>query len=491
MTTYPWPKVPWPHQLKEFEEHRDDDNRALLWQMRTGKTRSALDVAFYRHAKGDIDGVLILAPNGVHYNWIRRQIPQHAWIGHKWIGMAWQATEAKKPHHQAILERVLTSNDDHLPFLAVNSESLIHDKAAAVIAKFLKKRRVMVIVDEAHDFRSPGSRRTKRARALVKRCTVRRILTGTSTSNGPLGAYSQFELLGKGTLGFGTFAEFEAEYATYERLKTKGGQSYDKLQGYKNLEDLQRRIAEHSSVVLRSEVDMSEIVFDTRDVLMTDHQQDSYRTLVRDLILEMESGEEVEALNGGAMMVKLQQIASGFVVDTAGAVHDVVPDDKNPRLLALVDEAQNCDGKMIVWCKYHEDIKRVVRTLRALGRNPVEYHGRIHSQAQRQAAVDGFQEDPAVTDFVGQPRAGGVGLELKSADLMIWYSHTFDLIEREQANERASAVGGKAMVVRDIVMPGTIDERILELLDSKRSVADMLTGTGLRDRLITMLRGML
>lgn len=485
----PWPKDPWAHQQQEWERYRDDDARALLWQMRTGKTRATVDVAFYRaFDRFDVDGVLILAPNGVHVNWIRRQLPQHAWTGMPWRGYAWQASERTRPENVRA-ERELLAYRDGLPFLAVNSESLVNDDASKLIAKFLEKRRVMLIVDESHNFRTPGSRRTKRARALAKYCPVRRILTGTAIDNSPLAAYSQFELLRAGALGFGRFAEFEGFFAEYETKKTRGGRSYETLKAYRNLEVLRERMAQFSSVVLREDCeDMSGIIRDQRTVLMSDEQSRAYKSLLQEFILELENGVEIDALEAGVRHMKLQQVLSGFVIGNDGVAHDLVPDDVNPRLQALVDELQGSNDKAIVWCKFQEDIKRVVRALRKAGRNPVEYHGKIHSQAKRQEAVDAFQTDPTVTDFVGQPAAGGAGLDLSAADVIVWYSHTFDLIERSQADERASAVGGKAIVVKDFVVPNSADEYILANLEAKRDVREMVTGRGLRDHLLATFR---
>ena len=81
---------------------------------------------------------------------------------------AWQASEAAKPAHATSLEKVMAVDEARLAVLAVNSESIIHDKPAKVIARFLKvhKGNVLLVVDESHDFRSPGSKRTKRARSL-------------------------------------------------------------------------------------------------------------------------------------------------------------------------------------------------------------------------------------------------------------------------------------------------------------------------------------
>lgn len=482
------------HQQDEWDRHRDDDARALLWQMRTGKTKATLDLACYRWAKGDIKAVLVIAPNGVHCNWVRRQLPQHMWETVPYVAHAWQASESHKPEHAASLERVLSCRGEALAVLAVNSESIIHDKPAKIIARFLRRHqgKCMLVVDESHDFRSPGSKRTKRARSLKRYCKVRRILTGTAVSNSPLAAYSQFELLDDHALGFENFADFEGHFAYYVQERTKGGRSYERLDHYRNLDDLQGRMARWASVVLREDVDdMPDLVMDERTVVLPEAQMKAYRTLLKEMILELEDGGEVEAIDGGARLVKLQQMLGGFVVDVDGQVRELVSDDENPRLQAMLDEVRSSDGKAIVWCKYREDIRRVVRALAAEGIRCVEYHGAVHSQAKRQQAIDDFNNDPLVRVFVGQPKAGGQGLDLSAADLILWYSHTFDLIERDQANERATQIGGKTVTIKDFVTPGTVDEYILANLGEKRSVSESLAGRGLRDRLLALFRSQL
>lgn len=482
------------HQQDEWDRHRDDDARALLWQMRTGKTKATLDLACYRWAKGDIQAVLVIAPNGVHCNWVRRQLPQHMWETVPYVAHAWQASESHKPEHAASLERVLSCRGEALAVLAVNSESIIHDKPAKIIARFLRRHqgKCMLVVDESHDFRSPGSKRTKRARSLKRYCKVRRILTGTAVSNSPLAAYSQFELLDDHALGFENFADFEGHFAYYVQERTRGGRSYERLDHYRNLDDLQGRMARWASVVLREDVDdMPDLVMDERTVVLSEAQMKAYRTLLKEMILELEDGGEVEAIDGGARLVKLQQMLGGFVVDVDGQVRELVSDDENPRLQAMLDEVRSSDGKAIVWCKYREDIRRVVRALAADGIRCVEYHGAVHSQAKRQQAIDDFNNDPLVRVFVGQPKAGGQGLDLSAADLILWYSHTFDLIERDQANERATQIGGKTVTIKDFVTPGTADEYILANLVEKRSVSESLAGRGLRDRLLALFRSQL
>jgi hypothetical protein len=483
------------HQQQEWDLHRDDDARALLWQMRTGKSKSTIDVACYRYMKCDIDAVLVIAPNGVHVNWVRRQLPAHMWRDVEYVAHAWQASEAHRQSHAQSLEAVMgCRGPTQLAVLAVNSESIIHDKPAKLIARFLKrhKGRVMLVVDESDDFRSPGSRRTKRARSLKRYCRVKRILTGTVVSNSPLAAYSQFELLAEHALGFKRFEDFETHFAEYEQHKNKAGRTFPVLKTYRNLDKLQGRISQWASVVLRKDVDdMPELVRDERTVALPEAQMKAYRSLVTDFILELEGGGEVEAIDAGVRWMKLQQIVSGFAVDSDGNLRDIVPDAENPKLAAMISEVRGNDGKTIVWCKFREDIRKVVRRLSEEGVKCVEYHGGVHSQSKRQAAIDAFNGDPTVRVFVGQPKAGGRGLDLSVADLILWYSHTADAIEREQADERATQIGGKSIAVKDFVTPGTVEEHILEMLASKHSVSDALAGTGLRDRLLALLRMML
>lgn len=494
MSDYPFRMPPMAHQWREFIEHKDDDARALLWTMRTGKTKATLDLACYRRQKGDIQAVLVIAPNGVHCNWVRRQLPQHMWDTVPYVAHAWQASEANRPEHAASLERVLSCRGETLAVLAVNSESVIHDKPAKIIARFLRRHqgKCMLVVDESHDFRSPGSKRTKRVRSLKKYCNVRRILTGTAVSNSPLAAYSQFELLENHALGFENFADFEGHYAYYVQERTKGGRSYERLDHYRNLDDLQEKMSRWASVVLREDVDdMPNLVMDERTVMLPEAHMAAYRKLLKEMILELEDGGEVEAIDGGARLIKLQQMLGGFVVDVDGEVRGLLTDDANPRLQAMLDEVHSSGCKVIIWCKYREDIRRVVRTLTAEGVRCVEYHGAVHSQSKRQQAIDDFNNDPSVRVFVGQPKAGGQGLDLSAADLILWYSHTFDLIERDQANERATQIGGKTVTIKDFVTPGTVDEYILANLVEKRSVSESLAGRGLRDRLLAMFRAQL
>ena len=208
--------APRPHQLKEFQEHRDDENRALLWQMRSGKSKATIDCFSYQFCKGNVTGVLIIAPNEVHYNWLREELPRHCSV--PYIGHTYRANKVRTRVHGFRVKEVCQAHPKkRLSVLAVNTESIRTPNAKRVIEEFIKahKGKVFLVVDEVHDFRTPGSKRTRRMIAIRKHCRFKRILTGTAVKNSPLAAYSQFEILATKALGFRNYGEFKQHYAVY------------------------------------------------------------------------------------------------------------------------------------------------------------------------------------------------------------------------------------------------------------------------------------
>jgi SNF2 family DNA or RNA helicase len=83
--------------------------------------------------------------------------------------------------------------------------------------------------------------------------------------------------------------------------------------------------------------------------------------------------------------------------------------------------------------------------------------------------------------FLGQPSCAGEGLDLSATNTIIWYSHVFDIVARDQACERATVMGGKSVSVVDLAAPDSVDEYILSNLEKKRGIADNVTGRELRN----------
>ena len=117
-----------------------------------------------------------------------------------------------------------------------------------------------------------------------------------------------------------------------------------------------------------------------------------------------------------------------------------------------------------------------------MGHKIVEYHGGV-PQGLRAGYVDQFNNDDAIVGLVGQPQAGGRGLELP-CDAIIWYSSTYDAIIRNQANERGTIMGGRSVSIITLATPGTVHDDIIASAEQKVRIGDWTSGTGLRDKLL-------
>jgi hypothetical protein len=486
LNSAPPPPDLWAHQHNEIEDHWFTRARALLWSMRTGKTRTIIKTADRLHRYGDLLGVLILAPNGVHGNWITRELPK--WAPRDRVEMSWDsnASRQKTAAFLAARSRLLARRGlgDAIRWLAVNDEALINPRCQELIQEFrlLCHDRILMVADESTMFRRASADRTRIARGLAHKLWWKRILEGTALLNSPLHAFTQYELLQKGALGFENWTDFQARYAVYVQKREKfTNRSYKMLDHYQNLDELRERMARWSSVVMREDChDMPPLLTYQVDVQMSDKQVRAYKKMAKEMMLDLESGDFVEALNGGAKMIKLHQIVGGFINNKQGDPETI--DDNPPILDAMEREVTGHGGKTIVWCRFQEDIRRVVARLEKIGLGVVQYHGDV-SRRDRDSAIDRFQNDPLVTVFVGQPQAGGRGLDLSAADLIVWYSLTPDAIVTEQANERATQMAGKAVNLAILTTANTVHDLIWANNQGKVVLADQVGGRGLRDLL--------
>ncbi len=467
---------PYEHQADEYYKYWNHSARALLWQMRTGKSKAVIDSAAKNFEEGVLDGVLVIAPNGVHENWIRKEFPKHCPLD--WVGISWtQKAKRNKSFKEKMLDIVkIIRSRKKLGVVAVNIEAIPQKEAQQLFGSMIANSNIGLVVDESHKFGNPTAKRTKRLLTMVHHFPWRRILSGTATGNSPLKLWSQFEILEPAALGFPKYRNFKHRYADIGTGYGKNNRHFEQIFGYINQDELQSRIAEKSSVVLRSDCeDLPEIIHTERFINMTDSQEKAYATMKKSFLAELDDGDIVEANGVGPKLVKLQQILSNFIVKETG---EIVPIDekKNPRIGALLEIVEEVDEKIIVWCKYREELRQLEEVF---GDKAVSYHGGVKG-VDRIGSLERFEKDPECRIFLGQPACAGEGLDISVADVIVWYSHSFDVVIREQASERASEVGKDSILMIDFVCPDSIDGYILENLKAKQKISKRLTGKELK-----------
>src|SRR4051812_43680416 len=92
------------HQDREFWLYRDIMARALIWQMRTGKSKAMIDLACYLFKACEIDAVVVVAPNNVHLNWQRRELPKHLWPSVRSRSFVWDAVKTANVNYDIDFE---------------------------------------------------------------------------------------------------------------------------------------------------------------------------------------------------------------------------------------------------------------------------------------------------------------------------------------------------------------------------------------------------
>lgn len=482
-------KPNWEHQLREFELYCDAPARALAWTMRTGKTKAEVDKACHNYdRRNKIDGVLIFAPNGVHANWVNVEFPKHGWPGVKVDSLCWHSSELSAKRRNKLGRAALAAfNRDraewwkrlraarHTPnlmVLAIPTEVMIRKDVRRVVAYFIKKRRTFVIFDESDDWGIPGSKRTKMARAIARRCVLRSILSGTMLTGSPLAAFTQFELLKKNALGFKDYAAFKEHICETEIAYGPNGK-YPKIVGFKNVDDLRARMAPFMSVVLREEVkDMPALNFTPCEFEPTEEQLRIYRELHHSITVQIDKGE-VSIGELAPRIQKLQQIFSGFLIDEYKKVHKIP--GGNPRLDATIAQVHGA-MKSVVWCQFKEDFRLLAAALTFEGIEFREYHG---DAKDKEGQLKDFITNRKVRTLLGQPQAGARGRDMSAAERIIWHSHSFKARLRAQALERATAVGGGNIEIVDVIAPGP-DKYILNVTAGRIQMNDSLTGDGMK-----------
>lgn len=487
---------PYKHQLECLNKFGRKDAFALLAEMGTGKTWIVINNIADLWASEDCDAVIVFAPNGVHSNWTRLELPKHMpdWV--RWKAAAWTSTPNKS--EKAALESLYEKpGSGELRILTMNWEALQTKRGFEAAERFANcSRRLMIVCDESDAIKNPAAARTKALMKLKKYSHWRRIMSGTPINNAPFDAFSQFSFLDEHILGTTSFYAFKAEYAEMlqagnpllESIKKRSGSRFtpqvvargiDGRPKYRNLDKLSALIAPHSFRVLKKDcLDLPKKIYKTLVFSMTKEQIEVYKKAEEECRLVFQNEET--PFNKLTAVTKLAQITSGYYIHPMSSEPVRIPGD-NPKLELLaerVGKIVEAGEKVIVWARYRIEIEDIVARLRKDGIQSVEYHGGI-GKGDRTDAIEAFERGD-VPVFVGNQQAGGTGITLVAASYVIYFSNNFSLRDRLQSEDRAHRIGQtKNVTYINIAAKGTIDEAVIGALMSKKDIADTIIDKGL------------
>lgn len=487
---------PDPHQLAEFQVGREQPKRALWWDPGTGKSKPVIDLALDLAQRQILDRVLVLAPKGVHTNWVDHEVPKHAPEG-AIRAFAWSTEQSSRKWHQdtvrcfvdqipyqPTLEHArrfgLTPMFRKKPWLvAMSYDSAMTEAGTKFCQKFLKDWPCLLVVDESHRVKAPNAARTKRVLAMSKHAAWVRVLTGTPCDNSPFDAYSQVKIMDDDAwrdLGCSNFTAFKAHFGIWEQV-CYGANPVPKLTSYRNLDQLKAVMERYGARIrLQDVVPVPEPRPSRVYHELTPSQRRVYDGLKEQLFATLDDGSEVTCQLRIVLLTRLRQVAAGYVPDDDERKLRLLA-DPNPRILALLQAVEDHPGQALIWCVRDKDVDLCLAALRSEygPKSAVQYDGRT-SDSDREAALAAFRGGSA-TYFVGKPSAGGVGITLTQARTVIYYSSDFSLTDRKQSVARAVRRGQEHNVhVVDIVAERSVDEYVLKKLATKNHVSADLLG---------------
>lgn len=459
---------PFPYQLDAFNLGKDREYFGLLMEMGTGKTKVSIDLMAYKYSMGYIDNCVIIAPNGVHSQWINEQIPEHLPTFIKSESCIYKSsmTKSEKNHYEEMF-----NIQDKLKIFAINVEALQSDRGFYEAKRMVCSGKTLTIIDESTRIKNPSAKRTKNVLALKEFSKARLILSGAPITRGLEDLYSQLKFLSEDILGFSSYYSFKNYYCEMEQIHGRNVSPFaKKIVGYKHEDELKLRLQGNTFRATKELLDIPEPLPPiTRLVELTPEQSRIYRELKDNLIAEIESGKVVEAPVAITKLLRLQQVVCGHVRDEETKELIYLPNNRIKEVINILDEI---DSKVIIFSKFVPDIIKLAEEFDKANIKYVTYYGEIQ-QKDREKRIEDFKTKPEIKVFLAQPACASTGLNLQEASTMIFYSNDFNADFRWQAEARIHRNGQKNRCTYiDLITPKTIDEYILQNLKNKKGLAN-------------------
>lgn len=310
-----------------------------------------------------------------------------------------------------------------------------------------------IIIDESHRCKSSKTQQSKICYKLCQGKEYRFLLTGTPSINGPKDLIQQLKIMGR-LDDFGGYKSFETNFMQGPREAS-------------NLEMLNWRLwntcffrREKAKVLDQLPDKMRQVV--NMDITNRKEYQDAERDLIGYLAsYENADDEKLRKAERGKVMVQMQKL------------RQIAARGKIPAAIEFIQDIMDSGEKLIVFAF----LKEVVQEIKNVFPSAVTIVGDNTSQ-ERQEAVDRFQNDPKCNLIICNYKSAGVGLTLTASSRVAFIEFPWTFADCEQAEDRAHRIGQKDSVnCYYFLGRSTIDEDVWELIQTKKDIANDVTGT--------------
>jgi hypothetical protein len=453
MAGYDWPcrpgESPQPGQ-KEMANHMVIHPRSFVFSdMRTGKTRAALWAMDWlmSHAKKRIRAIVVSDLMALERTWSYETLT--SLLGRRTFTIL----------HGTARQRVERLQED-VDFFFINHDGLKvgykRDQRHETLAKALLARDdiKVAVFDEAAVYRNRTTATFMAARNLLsRRCSFVWAMTGTPVPNGPLDAYGIKKIVEP---------DWPLPYRVWQDRVTYKVGLFRREPRIDHLQEVDKILSPAIRISQEQVFEQTECKIETIEAPLSLQQRRYMRELRQQLLLMLENGVEIPAVNQAALRFKLIQVASGCVYDSEHESHFI---DATPRLELFDKLINETPGKIIVFSP-------LINSAHML-------HVRLGSQSllmqatmSRKAKVEllkEFQHGPARI-LTSHPGPVARGLDLAVASTICWWAPVDRTEHYIQANQRIN--GPMQKNIRKIyrLTGSTIETEIYQRLEANQAM---------------------
>lgn len=534
---------PYKHQAEGIERFKDAAAFALFWEMGTGKTKTTIDIAVHKYLSGQINRVLLIAPNEVHAQWINEQLPAHCSVPYNAFVYETKHTDKYISSLTQFLNRCESSEDRvNMHWLAVHVEAFQYDKVDLLLARYLRGQKPFWIVDEATRIKNPEAKSVARLCALKKKYGGQAcILTGTSIAKSPLNVWQPVEFISKGYMGC-TYTAFSRRHAVLTKhevevsrggrkftakvdimltpkkfwqvkmaLKNRGnlsqeeayinlGHRFDLLAGdvklideatepfrYKNIDQLKIQLSQISSAIKKSDcLDLPEKQYQEIELKMSPEQARILADMKK-YAVAMYGDKELTVSHKAVLQTRALQVLGGFfphlkeLSDLEKPLYSVAPiEGKNAKLDYILKDIEELgEQPFIVWAVFVEELNMLHREINKLV--PCGLLSGSTSKADRSEIVNQFKSGQ-LQAIVANPEVAGYGLNFQHALVQYWYSRSYRTESRLQAEDRSHRIGTAAPpLYKDLVYNCEFEKAVLQSNKEGRDMNDYFNSRSVSD----------
>jgi len=327
-----------------------------------------------------------------------------------------------------------------------------------------------VVLDEAQAVKNSLSRGAKAVRRLQAGHRV--ALTGTPVENRLAELWSLMDFLNPGLLG--SSEVFRTRYAIpVERYgRTEPAERLRRI----TRPYILRRLKSDPAII----DDLPEKIEIKQYCQLTIEQASLYQSIVDEMMEKIENTAGIERRgNVLAAMTKLKQVCN----HPAQLLHDRSPvgarSGKVIRLEEILEEILVEGDRVLCFTQFTEFAEMLVPHLAArFGQDVLYLHGGTPKN-RRDEMVVRFQSAQGPPIFLLSLKAGGAGLNLTAANHVVHLDRWWNPAVENQATDRAFRIGQKRKVqVRKFICTGTLEEKIDDMIEEKKALADLVVGDG-------------